>query len=396
MSDGAVKLNLGAGDTELEGFIPIDKKIGKEVYPLDYADGTVEEIYASHVLEHFSHNGQVAAVLKHWVDKLEPGGRIRIAVPDFEWIAREYGAGVPIDSQGYTMGGHTDTSDIHGCLFDRESLTEIMVNAGLERIGEWKAEIQDCSALPVSLNLQGFKPSGAQKRPEGVFGVISTPRYGPIMHMQCSFKALATLGISNLAGQGAYWGQVLSECIETLLAEQPTCRYILTMDYDTIFGREDVLELYRLMEACLEYDALCPVQSRRSSKAALFGMVDENDKARTQIYAGEFAKHITPIKTGHFGLTMIRVSSLLKLPRPWMMATPNKKGRWTDGKVDADIKFWHNWKAAGFKLGLANKVVIGHIEELIVWPDDQFQPVYQKPSDYNEAGIPKEVRRCHG
>ena len=42
-----------AGDVVLEGFTPIDRKLGSEVYPLNYKDGSVDEIYASHVLEHF-------------------------------------------------------------------------------------------------------------------------------------------------------------------------------------------------------------------------------------------------------------------------------------------------------------------------------------------------------
>ncbi len=45
-----VRLNLGAGDSHLEGFTPIDRKLGSEVYTLAYKDESVDEIYASHVL----------------------------------------------------------------------------------------------------------------------------------------------------------------------------------------------------------------------------------------------------------------------------------------------------------------------------------------------------------
>ena len=87
-----IKLNLGAGDTQIKGFIPIDRKFGQEVYPLEYEDNSVDEIRASHVLEHFA-GGAVDEVLRHWVAKLKPGGSLKVAVPNFEWIAENYLAG---------------------------------------------------------------------------------------------------------------------------------------------------------------------------------------------------------------------------------------------------------------------------------------------------------------
>ena len=61
-----VRLNLGAGDSHLEGFKPIDRKLGSEVYPLAYNDESVDEIYASHVLEHFPYT-KTQDVLDDWV-----------------------------------------------------------------------------------------------------------------------------------------------------------------------------------------------------------------------------------------------------------------------------------------------------------------------------------------
>ena len=50
----AVRLNIGAGETVLEGFTPIDRKFGLEAFPLNYPDDSVEEIRCSHMLEHLS------------------------------------------------------------------------------------------------------------------------------------------------------------------------------------------------------------------------------------------------------------------------------------------------------------------------------------------------------
>ena len=72
-----MKLNIGAGTVEIEGFTPVDRRVGLEAYPLTYADGSVCEIRASHILEHFS-EAEVPKVLADWVRVLEPGGRIII------------------------------------------------------------------------------------------------------------------------------------------------------------------------------------------------------------------------------------------------------------------------------------------------------------------------------
>ena len=78
-----LKLNIGAGSTIISGFTPIDRKLGSEAYPLSYPDNSVDEIRASHILEHFSF-AHAQQALKEWTRVLKPGGRIRIAVPDLD------------------------------------------------------------------------------------------------------------------------------------------------------------------------------------------------------------------------------------------------------------------------------------------------------------------------
>lgn len=151
-----IKLNLGSGDWSIPGYTAIDRKHGTEVYPLKYDDGSVDEIRASHVLEHFDAH-EVLSVVKHWVAKLKVGGILRIAVPDFKWIAKSYTEGQDINFPGYLMGGQTDDNDYHKSIFDKLILTSVMEAVGLSDIQEWQSEIQDCASLLVSLNLQGTK-----------------------------------------------------------------------------------------------------------------------------------------------------------------------------------------------------------------------------------------------
>lgn len=387
-----LRLNLGAGNVHLSGFTPIDRKGGKEVYPLDCPDNSVEEIVASHVLEHFSHR-DVEAVLKHWVAKLKPGGKVRLAVPDFEKLATLYLEGAPVNVQGYVMGGHNDADDRHGIIFDRELLTELMITCGLERIGPWASDIPGCSQDALSLNLQGFKPSGPAKKLTNVRACMSVPRFGPLLHPRCAEKAFHQLGIQGEAGQSCFWHQKLSVMMEECIAD-PACDFVLTMDFDTVFCAADILELYRLLRACPEADAVFPLQSKRGCQEALFSIPGRTPgKCRATITSGDLERNLLPAYTGHFGLTLFRADTLRKFPRPWMVPEPNAEGKWDHGQRDADIDFWKRFQEQGFQAYLAPRVVVGHIEEVISWPGKNLVKIHQTTADYEETGIPAEVER---
>jgi predicted SAM-dependent methyltransferase len=392
-----VRLNLGAGDVEVDGYTAIDRKFGTEVYPLEYEDDSVDEIRASHVLEHFAHQ-EVFTVVKHWVDKLKPGGRLRIAVPDFQSLSKRYLDGEPINIQGYVMGGHVDENDYHGAIFDHETLAEVFATAGLERIGPWQDDVPDCSSLDISLNVQGFKPTrDLATIPYGkVTGVLSSPRFGPFAHVRCAFLALAKLQVPYQVCMGAYWHQVLSETMERQLTRDPPPDYILVFDYDSIFSAQDILELYRLGEAYPEADAICAVQSRRGDDHVLFTTMKGEGKQPGETVSqwfADFQRNLTQVFSGHFGCTLFRATSLRSHNRPWMKPCPDSDGRWGEGKVDADMDFWRNWRMDGKTLYLANHVVIGHLQELVTWPGKDYKPVFQHLPDYETEGIPSEVKR---
>lgn len=389
-TDTPIRLNLGAGDTPLDGYTNLDRKMGHEVFPLEYDDGTVDEIRASHVLEHFSHQ-EAGQVLQHWVNKLAPGGVLKIAVPDFQLVARHYLAGTPINVQGFVMGGHIDANDKHGVIFDEETLREAMAACGLINIDRWESEAEDCSSLPISLNLKGTKPHAGMPDLSGTRAILASARFGPALHHRCTHEAFGRLGIPFTVTCGCFWHQIICEMMEAAIAD-PDCTHVLTCDYDSIFRVNDVLELHRLSATYPEAAAIVPVQSKRASTEALFTMEDGTGRKRKEVPASNFQRNLTEIATGHFGLTLIRADALREMSRPWMDPRPDPKtGRWSGGNVEADISFWRKWRAEGRKVFLANRVRIGHMQELITWPGKDLQPVYQPIQDYQTNGIPAEV-----
>lgn len=399
MGTETIRLNLGAGTRPLDGYRNLDIKTGGKAYPLtDYATGSVDEIRASHILEHFSHH-EAAAVLAEWVRVLKPGGKLYVAVPDFERISRAYLDGQKLPVQSYIMGGHVDEHDYHRCLWDRELLTEAMKYVGLTDIKAWQGNNDDCSTLPISLNLVGTKPA-TQPRAIGqdVAAVMSMPRLTFTDNMFCAFEALVPLGIRLTRSSGVFWNQCLTEMLEGAIADG--YKYALTIDYDTVFTSGDVRELYRLAEEHPEADAICAMQQKRSSEHVLFTIENPDGTAVTELDYSALEPDLLRVQTAHMGLTLFRCASFAKVERPWLQSEPDPDGRWTKpvlvdgrmqgGKKDADIAFWARWAKAGNTLYQANRVVVGHLQLVVTWPGPDLSPVHQLAYDYTMNGKPKE------
>lgn len=160
-----LKLNLGDGGIPVPGYTGLDIKHGHTIYPLPFDDETVDEIRASHVLEHFGHH-QIADVLAEWVRVLKCGGILKVAVPDFAKIAKWYREDRPsLQLQSYIVGGQTDEYDYHKSVFDKVHLERCLKAAGLRNIRGWISEVNDNASDEVSLNMQGTRAYPPAKEP---------------------------------------------------------------------------------------------------------------------------------------------------------------------------------------------------------------------------------------
>src|SRR4051812_34057053 len=85
-----MKLNLGCGNTKLDGFVNCDMQascnpdriVDLEVLPWPFADNCADEVVLSHVLEHLGESAKVyLAVIKELYRICAPDAVVRIAVP---------------------------------------------------------------------------------------------------------------------------------------------------------------------------------------------------------------------------------------------------------------------------------------------------------------------------
>ena len=176
-----VKLHLGCGAKYIPGYVHVDAAPHEHVdhvgavEQLGFAsDGSVDLIYACHVLEHFGRH-EYRGVLQEWRRVLKPGGVLRVAVPDLAACAQLYCDGVVEIAAitGLIVGGQRDQYDYHKMIFDEPSLTTALLEAGFREVRPWDwretehAHIDDYSQayLPhmdkvhgrlVSLNLEAI------------------------------------------------------------------------------------------------------------------------------------------------------------------------------------------------------------------------------------------------
>ena len=85
-----MRLNLGCGFNHLDGFVNVDKEpacapdriVDLEEFPWPFAESSVDEVVASHILEHLGADTETyLAIIKELYRICVPGALIRIAVP---------------------------------------------------------------------------------------------------------------------------------------------------------------------------------------------------------------------------------------------------------------------------------------------------------------------------
>ncbi|MDR0987219.1 MAG: methyltransferase domain-containing protein [Ruminococcus sp.] len=139
-----VKLHLGCGKRFLPGYVHIDLAdfphidYKADIRKLDmFEDNTVDEIYACHCLEHFGRH-EARDVLNEWRRVLCPGGRIYLAIPDFEAVCEHYREHQNMEIlRGFLVGGQKNKYDYHYNVFDFESLKGVLEEIGFTDISRY-------------------------------------------------------------------------------------------------------------------------------------------------------------------------------------------------------------------------------------------------------------------
>jgi predicted SAM-dependent methyltransferase len=151
--ESKIFLELGGGDKKGQGgWITLDIASGCDIYwdlrmGLPFPDNSVQKIYSSHVLEHFTYP-EIIGLLKECLRVLVPSGEFSVCVPNARIYISAYLKNLELDSNQFF--GHRpafyDNSKIdyvnytaymdglHKHMFDEENLLSILTKIGFSSI----------------------------------------------------------------------------------------------------------------------------------------------------------------------------------------------------------------------------------------------------------------------
>ncbi len=142
---GKLKIHVGSGNVNLQGWINIDARCMPHVHIVsedlsfhEFTDGSIDEIYMCHILEHLSFE-EAATTLAIIKKKLSKGGVIRLSVPCFDSLVKIYTEnGKNITEIKYAlMGGQDYEFNFHKSIYNFDSLVELLVNTGFIEVAVW-------------------------------------------------------------------------------------------------------------------------------------------------------------------------------------------------------------------------------------------------------------------
>ncbi len=241
------------------------------------------------------------------------------------------------------------------------------------------------------------KVEPARKNWPTLAAVYSVPRLGFMDNFFSMFQSALELNrmepgyfIPIRKHTGAFWGQCLTRTINESM-ERDATDLIMTVDYDTMFTGANIAAMLEIMAAHPEIDALAPLQMHRTEARPLLSVHDANGRYVENVPADYFDGPTARIHTAHMGCMMFRAKSIMKCKKPWFLNVPDKNGGWEAGRLDEDTYFWERWAEAGNSLHLACRVVVGHMEMMIRWPNEEFGFIDQHPSEFHLKGAPEGV-----
>jgi predicted SAM-dependent methyltransferase len=134
-----------------------------------FVDGSIDEVYASHVYEHLGYQQELPLALSEIHRILKPGGLLRIAVPDLDILCQLFvHPSLSLQDRFHVMrmifGGQMDLFDFHKVGLNWLILCDFLDKAGFTsaRRIESFGLFEDCSTIKfaghsISLNVEARK-----------------------------------------------------------------------------------------------------------------------------------------------------------------------------------------------------------------------------------------------
>ena len=158
------KLHLGCGKIRLPGYINVDILQSPAVdqiadlAKLPWPDASVDMVYSCAAIEHFGRREWVG-ILTEWARVLKPGGLLRLSTADFDACVERYREehNLP-ELLGLLIGGQKDDYDWHGMIFNFETLSAGLIEAGYTNVRRYDWRETDIGRAGIDDFSQAYLP----------------------------------------------------------------------------------------------------------------------------------------------------------------------------------------------------------------------------------------------
>ena len=137
-----IRLNLACGEIIIPGWINVDlydshADVKSDVSKLTFEDNYADEIWASHIIEHF-HFFEAFDVLKEWLRVLKPGGKIMIETPDMLASCKKF-----------VNGSEQDRVNLYGHFFAQPWVGPGQVHKMLYTENQLRWTLEQCGYVKI-------------------------------------------------------------------------------------------------------------------------------------------------------------------------------------------------------------------------------------------------------
>jgi hypothetical protein len=142
-----MKLHLGCGHVRLpEPWINIDRRYHPATDEIDnigilqhQKENSVDEIYCCHALDHFD-RWHYKTVLRRWFDILNPGGTLRMSVPDWAAAWARYQITNKLEPLiGHLYAGQNYEDNVRHWIWDFSMATRDLEEIGFQHVDRFDA-----------------------------------------------------------------------------------------------------------------------------------------------------------------------------------------------------------------------------------------------------------------
>jgi predicted SAM-dependent methyltransferase len=123
---------------------------------LPFKDGSFDQIYSSHAIEHFSHT-EVEAVLIEWIRVLKNEGVFELKCPDLRIRALIFFLTPSWDDIKNIYGGQDYKENYHNCGFTYGLLKEVLNNNGVFQVKRILDRYKNIPLLPCFIAFSHLK-----------------------------------------------------------------------------------------------------------------------------------------------------------------------------------------------------------------------------------------------